>query len=485
MKITFVTPFFYPVMGGAENHVFYLAQELIKKGHEVEVFTSDLDRKGKIKESEETHQGIKIRRFKTWFRIGDFGSFFPGIFKAIKESDSDIIHMHCYRHPFNSAAFSTKKPVILTPHYPNYPKELRKKYINLLIALFDRLIGKPVLKRCNKILVITEIEREWLKEKFHVPQEKIILLPNGIPHSYLKKRNPATFKKKFNLSNKPIILCLSRLHKSKGFDRVVMAAGNFPQARFVLAGIDGGFRAELETLVKQLNLSNVSFTGELTEEEKLQAYAAATIFIHPSHFEGFGIVVLEAFSQETCVLSSNKGGLPWVVGDAGLTFEDNNLNDLKEKINLLLKDKKLREKLAIKGRKRVEQFTWEKLGAQLEEIYKKTMQNSQNLDDAVIGKGNMFGKAVFANRDFKKGEVVINYNLKPLTEKEFKNLSEYEKNFTHKHWGITYLYSEPERYVAHSQNPNTKQDLKAQCDIAVKDIKKGDEITTDATKDDV
>ena len=485
MKITFVTPFFYQVMGGAENHVFYLAQELIKKGHQVEVFTSDLDRKGKLQQLQENHKGIKITRFKTWFRIGDFGSFFPSVMKAIKQSDADIIHMHCYRHPFNAAAFSTKRPVILTPHYPNYPKELRKTHINFLITLFDKLVGKPVLQRCNKILTITEIESQWLKERFHVSEDKIVLLPNGVPKSYLKKRNPANFKKKFNLNNKPIILCLSRIHKSKGFDQVVKAASSFPQAQFVLAGIDGGFRKELEPLVKQLNLNNVIFTGELSEEEKLQAYSAADIFIHPSHFEGFGIVVLEAFSQQTAVLTSNQGGLPWVVSNAGLIFEDNNLEDLKEKIALLLKDKKLREKVAIKGRKRVERFTWEKLGKQLEEIYKKTMQNSQNLDDVVIGKGNMFGKAVFANRDFKRGEVVITYHLKPLTEEEFKSLPEYEKNFTHNHWGRIYLYSEPERYVAHSNNPNTKQDLKARCDIAVRDIKQGEEITTDATKDGV
>ena len=97
----------------------------------------------------------------------------------------------------------------------------------------------------------------------------------------------------------------------------------------------------------------------------------------------------------------------------------------------------------------------------------------------------MAGKGVYANRDFKKGEVVIKYNLKPLAEKEFENLPESEKMFTHTHWGTINLYSEPERYVNHSDNPNTYQDLINQCDIALRDIKKGEEITSDATKDDV
>lgn len=103
----------------------------------------------------------------------------------------------------------------------------------------------------------------------------------------------------------------------------------------------------------------------------------------------------------------------------------------------------------------------------------------------VIGKGNLAGKGVYANRDFKKEEVVIQYQLKPLTKEEYTLLPESEKMFTHTHRGQIYLYSEPERYVNHSDNPNTYQDLVKQCDIALRDIEKGEMITTDATKDDI
>lgn len=105
--------------------------------------------------------------------------------------------------------------------------------------------------------------------------------------------------------------------------------------------------------------------------------------------------------------------------------------------------------------------------------------------DVIVGKGKLAGKGVYANRDFKKGEVVIAYNLTPLTEKEYKKLSRQEKMFTHRHWGTINLYAEPERYVNHAENPNTYQDLIKQCDIALRDIKKGEMITGDATKDDV
>ena len=95
------------------------------------------------------------------------------------------------------------------------------------------------------------------------------------------------------------------------------------------------------------------------------------------------------------------------------------------------------------------------------------------------------GKGVFANRDFKRSQVVIKYNLKTLTEEEFEKLPESEKKFAHKHWEVIYLYSVPERYINHTFNPNTLQDLKRKCDVAKRDIKKGEEITTDATKDEI
>ena len=103
--------------------------------------------------------------------------------------------------------------------------------------------------------------------------------------------------------------------------------------------------------------------------------------------------------------------------------------------------------------------------------------------DVIISKGKLMGTGVFANRDFKKGEIVIKYHLQALTQEEFRNLP--EKSFTHTHWGQIYLYSEPERYVNHSSSPNTLPDLKNKCDVAVRDIRKGEEITTDATKDDI
>lgn len=104
-------------------------------------------------------------------------------------------------------------------------------------------------------------------------------------------------------------------------------------------------------------------------------------------------------------------------------------------------------------------------------------------NDVQIGPGNLAGKGIYAARNFKQGEVVIEYHLTPLSETEYKALAESEKQFTHVHHGVIQLYGEPERYVNHSTEPNTIQDLERGCDVALRDITEGEAITTDATKD--
>ena len=83
----------------------------------------------------------------------------------------------------------------------------------------------------------------------------------------------------------------------------------------------------------------------------------------------------------------------------------------------------------------------------------------------------------FANRDFKKGEVVIKWNLKALSEDEYEKLPQYEKdNFCHHRNGIRWLYPDPERHVNRFSHPNVVPDFEKQANIALRDIKKGEEI---------
>jgi len=369
-KICFVTSFFHPVIGGVESHVYYLAKEFMKMGYDIEVFTSDCTRDAKIDVLEEEYEGIKIRRFKSLFRIGFGEMFMPKLFSAVKNSDADLFHVHVYRHSHNFIAFFTKKPSVLTPHWPIYRGQ-RKTSVQMLVDLVDISLGKYIMKKFKKIFVITGLEIPWV-ESFGVNSEDISLAPNAIPSNYFKKYDGKNFRKKYKLSEKDLVmLTMSRIHESKGIDQVINLAKFFPKVKFIIGGKDGGARDGLENLISKLNLKNIIFTGMISEREKLEAYAGSDIFCSPSHYEGFCISILEAMSQECAVITSDRGGMPWVVGKDGLVFKDNNLNDFKKQFEKIISNKKIRENFQKKGLEKSKNFKWKKTAEIINKEYEK------------------------------------------------------------------------------------------------------------------
>ena len=104
-----------------------------------------------------------------------------------------------------------------------------------------------------------------------------------------------------------------------------------------------------------------------------------------------------------------------------------------------------------------------------------------NHKSVIISKGELAGKGVYAARDFKKGELVVPYNLKELTQDEFNALPISEREWTHSFWGKIYLFHKPARFVNHSDNPSTYPDLDKMGDYALHSIKKGEAITINNT----
>lgn len=103
------------------------------------------------------------------------------------------------------------------------------------------------------------------------------------------------------------------------------------------------------------------------------------------------------------------------------------------------------------------------------------------MDNVTIGKGKLTGKGVYAAKDFEKGELVISYNLKELSQDEFNALAYNDREWTHSFWGKIYLFPEPARYVNHDDDPSTFPDLDRQGNYALRTIKKGEAITIDDT----
>ncbi len=98
----------------------------------------------------------------------------------------------------------------------------------------------------------------------------------------------------------------------------------------------------------------------------------------------------------------------------------------------------------------------------------------------IIKKSKISGKGVFALRDFEKGEVVLRWNPKPIKKSEMELLSVREKNCVIPFSGRYFIMQSPERYINHSCEANTT--VKDNSDVAIREIKKGEEITSDYIK---
>lgn len=171
-----------------------------------------------------------------------------------------------------------------------------------------------------------------------------------------------------------------RLVAEKGHSDLLAALANAKLASFALEFIGGG---PLETaLIEQARALGipVKITGTLPHDQFLQRLAMADICIIPSHYEGFGIAAAEAMALSIPVIATDAGGLPEVVGDAGITVPTGDIYALKEAIMDLAKNGELQAALGIAGSERVRTlFSHENSAAALAKMYIDAILHSTDM----------------------------------------------------------------------------------------------------------
>ena len=374
MKIGFLIEYFYPVRGGAENNCFYLARELAKN-HEVHVFTSDR-KDGKIFKKEETFEGIKIHRYRNWLRYKYYLTFTPG-FLDILNYDLNILHVHSLGFLWHDIAVLLKKlssraKIVNTPHGPFMALP---KY-NLLENAFRNVVVFAELffnKLYDAVIQVNPNQWKWMVE-YGISRNKIKYAPNGISGRTFDKVNNKNFIDKYKLENNFIISYLGRIQKYKGLDQVIKILPKLDKKIvFLVMGKDVGDRKRLVELSKSLRVQDrVIFTGEISDNEKLSGLDASEIFIMPSEWEAFGIVILEAMARGNAIVSTRNEGAEFLVKkENGLLYDLGDLNSLEKYIKILFVDKKLRDRMKKSNLERAREFLWSDIAKELEEIYSK------------------------------------------------------------------------------------------------------------------
>ena len=348
--------------GGVEVVVENLAPELVKLGCEVTVYARTQYCNKNIKE----YKGVKIRYMPTINTkyteaiVHTFLSTIDCIFR-----DFDIVHYHA----MGNALFSLDprffgKKTIVTLHGLDYEREKWGFFAKTYLKLCERLITFYP----NKIISVSEKIKKHFKDNYN---KDIHYIPNAVNIEKPKKLDKL---KRFGIKKDNYILFLSRIVPEKGLDYLIPAFKKTnADVKLLIVG-DATHTDDYFEKIKQLasNDKRIIFTGPLYGEEKAEAFTNALFFVLPSTIEGMPVVVLEAMSFGKCPLVSNiQENKDLVKEKYGITFKSKDTDDLKEKIEYMIRNKGKVKKIGIENKKMVKKkYNWEEIAKKTLEVYK-------------------------------------------------------------------------------------------------------------------
>lgn len=229
---------------------------------------------------------------------------------------------------------------------------------------------KYAIKQSERIFVPSLFVKELLKSNWVLNKEKIVITPEAVDDQLLELQKNITAEQMMIILKElqvqqPFIFYVGNAHPHKNIPGLIRAfmqiSKKYPNLQLVLAGHDHYFWKEIK---KKFQNQQIRYLGLITDEQLVALYKKATAFILPSFEEGFGIPVLEAMAASCPVICSDAGSLPEVASDAAIYFNPKDLSNMASQISRVLDDANLRQRLTIKGLKRVEQFSWQKLAQQ-------------------------------------------------------------------------------------------------------------------------
>lgn len=247
------------------------------------------------------------------------------------------------------------------------------------LRMYWKLGAERTIRKAARVISISEWTKQLCMERLGISGERIDVVYHGVDLEQFRPIGDADtleqVRKRYDLPERYLLFLGSTL-PVKNVGRLVGAfarlcqRGDFEDYRLVIAGGQGwGHDAVLEAVNRLGVAGRVSFPGFVRGADLPALYSAATLFVVPSLYEGFGIPILESFACGTPVIASNASCLPEVAGDAALLFDPNDEEDLAGALERALSDDALRERMVRRGLERAGGFTWERAARKSLETY--------------------------------------------------------------------------------------------------------------------
>ncbi len=357
--------------GGGERHLADLVNALTARGHDVYVavrprspLVSDLTRLPKKNLIEFPLRNALDARSAS------------GLASLVRERGIEIVHAHMARD-YPLAAYAVRRnpgaQLIVTRH---------------VLFPLNRL-HKITLSRVARVIAVSEAVARRLGAEKLVPQEKIVVVHNGIDvakfETAMSHFDRGQFCRRWDLPDKGVLVgSVGGLNPLKGHDDFLQAATRigvvFPHAHFIVAGVDATATQEnlagLKQLIHKLDLdTRVSLIGKMDDITPL--FCALDILVSASRTESFGLAIAEAMASSTAVVATETDGAREIIRDreTGLLVPVGDVGAIAESVSVLLKDEERRSRMGSRARDHIrERFSLERMVDDTEMIYRGCLE---------------------------------------------------------------------------------------------------------------
>lgn len=319
------------------------------------------------------HEGVRVRRIPVSPRVA-LASWFKARLPVPGEALAGPIRI------FHGPDFTL--PPLLTAHgvltvhdltYVIRPQDAHPRQRRFLETAVPKSID-----RARLIIAVSEATKRDLMQRYGVRPERIRVVLNAVPDwlgPVTDRDELAAVRKQLALPDR-FVLSVGTIQPRKnieGLARAVSLAsarGGLPTIEHIHAGGEGWLCDRVYAAIEQAG-DHVRFVGRVSDDTLRALYSLASVYAYPSHGEGFGIPILEAFACGCPVLTSDTPATTEVAAGAALTVDPSDSEALADGLSTLLTNELRRSELIARGRERRWAFSWRRSAQRLIEVYRE------------------------------------------------------------------------------------------------------------------
>jgi glycosyltransferase involved in cell wall biosynthesis len=241
------------------------------------------------------------------------------------------------------------------------------EYLPPMVAHYYQKWTRAAAKKAAYIATVSAFSKQDIAATYNIDSSKIGVVYNGINQHFkpLSDTEKDAVRKKYAQGSR-YVLYTGSLHKRKNAANMVRAFAQFiqkhqPSLKFVFVSDKSRMEDDLKQAIADTAMQDhLIFTGRLTSEALAQVTASAEALLYVSHFEGFGIPIIEAMRCHVPVIAGNNTCMPEVAADAALLCNSHRVSEITQAMEKVLLDKSFAQTLVMKGQQRHADFSWDK-----------------------------------------------------------------------------------------------------------------------------